>query len=287
MSESVRYDLRDPSRTDCSHMNFQEAFVALARIAGGDIPRHGKPWTSPGALIVRALSGTVGLSAAEGARLRFGRAPEPKTEAVFVGENDLRVSRTHGVLEYRQRWWWLRNTGTLAIEMSGGYRIHRADEPYPLNPGYTTLIITGTNDRKHVLEVRINDAEGTTRVPLPDGRTLAPRAWPLTQEQRLVLVVLGQRYLSKDPDPSPLPRQDVADQLNELQPGQHWDVKRVDRVVEKVRRSLRDKGVKAGLFEDEVEKPLGVKLSHNLMVELTVTTATLTPADLALLGELE
>lgn len=260
--------------------------MAIARIDGGDVPRHGKPWTSPGALIVRALSGTVAVGATEGARLRFGRAPEPKTEAVYVGENDLRVSRTHGVLEHRQRWWWLRNTGSVAIEISGGLRIHRADEPYPLDPGYTTLVITGTNDRKHVLELCVNGDEGPLRGPRPDGRTVVPQPWPLTEQQRLVLVVLGQRYLSKDPDPYPLPRPDVADQLNELQGGGVWDVKRVDRVVEKVRRSLHAKGV-AGLIEDEVDKPVGNKLSHNLLIELTVKTPTLTPADLALFGDIE
>jgi hypothetical protein len=257
--------------------------MAIARVDGGAIPRRGKPWTSPNTLIVRALSGTVAVSAEEGARLRFGRSPVPEVEGLRLGEDDLRVSRTHGALEYRQGWWWLRNTGSLAIEISGGFRIHRADEPYPLHPGYTTLWITGTNDRKHVLELRINDSDGPRRGPFPDGRTLTPRRWPLTDEQRLVLVVLGQHYLSRNASPQPLPRQDVADSLNELQPGEHWDVKRVDRVVEKVRRFLRANGV-SGLFEDEVDKPVGNQLSHNLLVELTVNTATLGPAHLALLS---
>lgn len=72
--------------------------MAIARIDGGDIPHRGKPWTSPGALIVRAFSGTVAVSPEEGARLRFGRLPVPEAEGVRLGEDDLRVSKTHGVL---------------------------------------------------------------------------------------------------------------------------------------------------------------------------------------------
>lgn len=253
--------------------------MAIARIDSGDVPRRGKPWTSPEALIVRSFSGAVAVAAEEGARLVFGRFPVPQHQGVYVGEDDLRVSKTAGMLEYRQRWWWLHNTGKSTIEISGGVRIHSADEPHPLYAGYTTLVITGTNDRKHVLELCVNDAEGPRRIPLPGAKTVTSRPWPLTDTQRLVLLVLGRRYLSRDPDPCPTPRQDVVDRLNELQPGRDWDVKEVDRVVLKVRTFLRAHGVR-GLFEDEVDKPVGNKLSHNLLIELTVQTATLTPADL-------
>jgi hypothetical protein len=259
--------------------------VAIARIDGGDIPRRGKPWTSPGALIVRALSGAVAASPQEGERLRFGRFPVPKVE-VCLGEDDIRVSRTHGVLVHQQGWWWLHNTGSRPIHISGGHRIRAGDEPVPLGPGFTTLMIRGTNDRQHVLELRVNDHDGARRAPLTDSRTMVPRIWPLNDEQRLVLVVLGQRYLSGEANPRPLTRKDVAQQLAELRPGEQWDIKRIDRIVEKVRDELRRHGVE-GLFADEVDPPVGNLLSHNLLVELTVLTETLNRTDLALLGDIE
>ncbi|MGP4016450.1 FHA domain-containing protein [Saccharopolyspora sp. 5N708] len=257
--------------------------MAIARIDGGDIPRRGKPWTSPGALVVRALTGAVAASPDEGAKVRFGRFPVPKVD-VCLGEDDIRVSRTHGVLEHQQGWWWLHNTGSLPIQISGGHRICAADEPVPLSPGYTTLVITGTADRKHVLDLRINDYDDAQRALLADFRTVAPRIWPLNDEQRLVLVVLGQRYLSGEPHPRPLTRKGAAERLTELRPGERWDVKRVDRVVERVRNELRRHGVE-GLFADEVDAPVGNLLSHNLLMELTATTETLKRADLALLED--
>lgn len=255
--------------------------MAIVRIGGGgEIPRRGRPWTSPDTLVVRSFSGTVAVAAEEGARLPFGRSVSAD-EGVPVGDDDLGVSNTAGVLEYRRQWWWLHNTSRKAIEISGGGRVHPADDPHPLYPGYTTLVITGT--RPHTLELRINGNEGPRRPPVPGARTLTSRPWPLTETERLVLVTLGRRYLSSDPDPEPVPRQDVVDRLNELQPGRNWDVKELDRVVLKVRTALRAKGVE-GLFEDEVAKPVGNKLSHNLLIALTVTTATLTRADLDLLA---
>lgn len=86
------------------------------------------------------------------------------------------------------------NVGTRAIEISGGVRIHRADEPYPLRFGYTALMITGAGGWKDVQELCINNVEGPVRGPGPDGRIVARPPWELTDEQRLVLVVLGQRY---------------------------------------------------------------------------------------------
>jgi hypothetical protein len=258
--------------------------MAIARIDGGSVPRQGKPWTSPDALVVRGFNGAVAVEARPGGRLCFGRAPDPAAEGMRLGEDDLRVSRTHGVLVHRQQWWWLRNTGSLPIEISGGRRVHKADEEYPLDPGHTTLVITGSNDRKHILHLYINGPDGGRQpYPVPDGRTVEQIVWPLTPRQRRVLVVLGQRYLrSGDVDPQPLTRQGTVDHLNELWPGERWTLRKVDHVVEPVRLHLHAKGVR-GVVEAEVDPPVGNKLSHNLLVELTVKTATLTPGDLRLI----
>lgn len=141
-------------------------------------------------------------------------------------------------------------------------------------------------DRKHLLELHVTGTDGKHPTSALGFRTTPPRIWPLTAEQRLVLVVLGQQYILRAPHPQPLTRQQAADQLKELRPGENWKPKRVERVVSRVRHTLSKRGVR-GLTREEVGEPVGNSLNHNLLTELAVTTETLKSADLALLGDIE
>jgi len=203
-----------------------------------------------------------------------------------VGEDDLRVSRQHGVVVHRQGRWWLINTGRSPIQLSDTLRIHPDDDPVPLASGYTTLLITGSADRKHLLELHVTGTDGKHPTSALGFRTTPPRIWPLTAEQRLVLVVLGQQYILRAPNPQPLTRQQAADQLKELRPGENWKAKRVERVVSRVRHALSKRGV-PDLTRAEVGEPVGNSLNHNLLTELAITTETLKRADLALLDDIE
>ncbi|GAA1314578.1 FHA domain-containing protein [Saccharothrix xinjiangensis] len=235
----------------------------------------------PGVLVARALAGSVLRPPDEGQRLRFGRG-EPPSVDIRLGDDDLRVSRQHGLLERRGGWWWLTNTGRSPIQATDGLRMHAADDPVPLSHGYTTLLIWGTGNRKHILEVFISGHDGTLPPPVPGLSTHAGRRWPLTDDQRLVLVALGQRYLQQDRHPQPLSRAHVAALLTELRPDEGWNARKVEETVIRVRQNLSAGGV-VGLTREEVGEPVGNTLNHNLLTELIVTTETLERADLDLL----
>ncbi|WP_326835622.1 FHA domain-containing protein [Amycolatopsis rhabdoformis] len=237
----------------------------------------------PGAVVVRGLAGTAAVRPAEYARLPFGRRPGPG--GVTVGEDDPRVSREHGALTYRRGWWLLSNSGHTPIEFSPTRLLHADDEPEPLAPGVTTLLVVGSGGRKHPLEVRVNAPDHQRPMPVT-GPTLPGRQWPLTDAQRLVLTVLGQQYLRREHRPQPMSRGHVAEITAALDPGGEWDVKKVDRVVAAVRERLSAQGVR-GLKRTEVPEPIGNSLNHNLLTELAITTNSLTRADLDVLDHLD
>lgn len=244
------------------------------------------PWTNPGAIVVRGLTGTAGLLPEEFARLPFGRHPGP--DGVVAGEDDQRVSREHGALVHRQGWWWLSNSGHTPIEFSPTRQLHADDDPVPLPPGYTTLLVVGSGGRKHPLEVHVNTPEHHRPLPVA-GPTLTGHVWDLDAEERLVLAVLGQQYLRREAHPQPMGRAHVTElvaELRKLDALEPWDVKQVDRVIARVRDRLSNRGVR-GLKRSEVPEPIGNSLNHNLLTELTRTTNTLTRADLGPLDRLD
>ncbi|MFI5606488.1 FHA domain-containing protein [Amycolatopsis sp. NPDC051903] len=243
----------------------------------------GDPAANPGALLARGLAGTTVLQPAEYARLPFGRLPG--ADGIPVGEDDQRVSREHGALTHRGGWWWLSNSGRTPIEFSPTRQLHADDEPEPLLPGYTTLLVVGSGGRKHPLEVHVTAPDHGRPLPVT-GPTLPGRRWELTDTQRLVLTLLGQQYLRREPAPRPMSRAHVTALMTELDPAGEWHVRRVDRVVEGVRDELSAKGVR-GLKRKEVPEPIGNSLNHNLLTELTITTSTLTRADLEALDRLD
>jgi hypothetical protein len=243
---------------------------------------RGVPRAAPGAVVALTLSGKVTVEPAEGRTIRFGRN-RPEVD-LCVGETDLQVSRQHGVLTRRNGHWWVNNTGRRPIRLPKTQWLFREEEPVPLPTGYTPLFIRGSRDREHLLEVYVAGEDGSHLAPHHSAMTQPPKRWRLTEEERLVLVVLGQRYLLHEANPQPVSRQQAAQMLAELQPDAKWGVKKVEHMVTDVRARLSVAGV-PGLLRDEVGEPVGNTLNDNLLRELILST-TLVPPDLALLDPL-
>ncbi|MGI5132014.1 FHA domain-containing protein [Pseudonocardia sp. CA-107938] len=240
------------------------------------------PSSPPGTIFVLGPRGGVSTEPTPGATITFGRNIDDVD--VVVAPDDDRVSRRHGVLTRAGRSWTLANTGRLPIRLPGSRMVFPDSEPVELAVGYTPMFIRSRHGRDHLVEVRITGATGVTR-PRHKDLTSSDPIWALNADERLVLVVLGQRYLRHDAHPQPLSWRQVADELNELLPDQGWTAKRAEHIGVAVRKRLSAAGV-PGLTRDEVGDPVGNALNHNLMLEL-VSSATLVPPDLRVLDELE
>jgi FHA domain len=232
---------------------------------------------TPGVVRLRALGACVQRSPHEGRTVVFGRNPEDVH--LTVGGDDPRVSRRHGALTYRDGRWWVRALGRLPIRM-GDRLLFVDEEPVPLPTGFTPLVVHGSPGREHLVEVYVSDGAGGHR-PWADEVTRGAATWALSPEERIALIVLGQRYLYQEPHPQPLTWRAAAAQLAELQPERQWRQGRVEHLVLAVRQRLSAKGV-AGLTREEVGEPVGNTLNHNLLVELLRST-TLRPGDVDVL----
>jgi hypothetical protein len=237
------------------------------------------PSAEPGAVVALAVSGKTSAAPTEGATVRFGRN-RPAVD-VCVGETDLRVSRLHGLLTRHDGRWWVSNIGQLPIRLPHTRLLFKDEDPLPLPDGYTPLFVRGA--REHLLEVYVA-GEGSPPAALHGAVTQQPKRWRLTDDERLLLVILGQRYLLHEANPQPVARSEVADAMSDLRPDSEWNVKRVDRVIADVRIRLSAGGV-PGLRREEVGEPVGNSLNDNLLKELVLST-TLVPPDLELLDEL-
>lgn len=237
---------------------------------------------APGAVVLLTLSGKITMESAEGRTIRFGRN-RPEVD-LCVGETDLQVSRQHGLLTCRNRIWWVTNIGRRPIRLPKTQWLFREEEPVPLPIGYTPLFIRGSRDREHLLEMYVAGDDGGHMSPRHDTTTQPPKLWRLSKDERLLLVVLGQRYLLHEANPQPVARKQAAQMLGELQPDANWSIKKVEHMVADVRARLSAGGVH-GLLRDEVGEPVGNALNDNLLRELILST-TLVPPDLALLDQL-
>lgn len=263
-------------------INMQES----ARVAGG-FPlsaNHGSlalgvPASAPGTIYALAIAGGFTVGPREGRQVLFGRN-RPEVH-VCIGENDRRISRHHGVLVHRHNQWWVSTTGRVPVRLPGSRLLFAEDEPVPLNNGYTPLFVRGSGGREHLLELYVTGPDGRYPRTHHDEPTQPPRAWKLTATERLVLVVLGQRYLLHEAHQQPLSWRQAADHLADLQPDAGWGPKKVEHLVVAVRARLSKAGV-AGLTREEVGEPVGNTLNHNLLRELMEST-TLVPPDLRLL----
>ncbi|MBP2479023.1 hypothetical protein JOF53_007895 [Crossiella equi] len=256
------------------------------RTGGVVLPRrhrslaHGVERAEPGAVYALTTTGGVSRSPLDGVQLRFGRN-RPDVD-VCVGEDDVQVSRQHGVLTRRGGLWWVGNTGKLPIRFPGALLLCGGDEEVPLSEGYTPLFIRGRG-REHLLELYVAGADGARPLPRHGDPTRPPRTWVLKPEEKLMLIVLGQRYLLHEARPQPMSRQHTAEVLAELRPGAGWTIKKVEHMVTAVRERLSAGGV-PGLTKAEVGEPVGNALNDNLLRELVLST-TLVPPDLNLLDD--
>jgi hypothetical protein len=240
---------------------------------------RGVPSSAPGTIFTLTLTGGIALGSGEGRTVVFGRN-RPDVH-VCLGEDDLRVSRRQGTLVHHGRKWWVHNHGRVPLRLPGSRLLFENEEPVPLDEGYTPLFVRGSNDREHLLEVYVTGADGLRPAPRHHDITQPPRIWALDEDERLALIVLGQRYLLHEPRPQPLPWHVAAAQLAELRPEAGWTRKRVEHLVVGVRNRLSAGGV-AGLTRAEIGEPVGNALNHNLLRELLLST-TLVPPDLAVL----
>lgn len=251
--------------------------VQLLPAGTGSLVR-GLPPAPRGTLFALGERGGISVSPTARFTVIFGRN-EPEVH-VCVGEHDLRVSRKQGMLRSDGNRWTIHNVGHVPIRFPGSQLLLKGQEE-PLPVAYTPLFIRTEPGREHLLEVRIAGAAVKPSTPCHDQRTENPPIWKLSDRERLVLVVLGQRYLRHEAHPQPLSWNQVAEQLAEVQPQVGWTAKRAEYVVGTVRNRLAQQGIH-GLTRLEVGEPVGNALNHNLVLELLLST-TLVPPDLRLL----
>jgi hypothetical protein len=228
------------------------------------------------------VSGGIAVTPAEHRTILFGRN-RPEVH-VCVGEDDPKVSRRHGMVGYRDGHWWVSSTGIRPLRVAGARYLFPGEDALPLPQGYTPLFVGGSRKREHLLELYVTGAEGVRPTARHGDRTEPPRSWRLERDERLALIVLGQRYLWHDFHPQPLTWQQTARQLAELEPGEAWTAGRVERLVVGVRARLAGSGV-PGLTGAEAGGSAGNTLNQNLLTTLMLS-ATLVPRDLALLDEI-
>ncbi|MGP4109649.1 FHA domain-containing protein [Streptomyces sp. 4N509B] len=258
---------------------YRRPHESLARLAGRE---ESLP---PGTLRIRSLSGGVRVPPRPGRVVRFGRGGTPRTDFVPVGGEDQEVSRVHGTVTYQagSRGWWLRNTGQQLLRLAGGHMMHTTTGPFPLAAGYTPVFVRGTGYREHLVELYVTDYEHTGPRTRQEAPTVPPKRWALEEEERLVLIVLGQDYIRYRPGARPLVYRRVVEQLNMLRAEgeRKWTKRRVEEVVGGVRRRLHASGrLSVDLVHDrESGQACDSTLMHNLLTEM-VNSTTLVPPDL-------
>jgi hypothetical protein len=279
--------------------------ASTPRLAGGVPP------AVPGTLF--ALAGDGGFLVPPGRfRLLFGRGGDGVH--VVVGSGDPYISRLQGVLRCDGIEWWLRNEGRLPIHLPDGAMVLAGGE-LALEHGYTPLRISTPARRSHLLEIHV---VGQSDGPEPgsvvgagieaggigDGLGLADCAAPLpvphrapepaggdaalSEDERLVLVVLAQRYLRRERHPRPVSWTQVAEDLNRVAEGRSWTPREAALAVGEVRTRLAagphaDAEAGGGYQEGAETGSTGAVLNHKLIRALLRSTALL-PADLRLLG---
>lgn len=232
-----------------------------------------------GAVHALALGGGYTVGPGEGRTVYFGRN-RPLVH-VCVGEDDHQVSRRHGELTHHRGQWWLRNTGRRPIRLPRAQWLFAEEGAIPLAEGYTPLHVPGSREREHLLEIYVSGPDGEQPRSRHGDATDPPRPYALGDDEQLMLVVLGQHYLLREPNPKPLTWKEAARQLAERQPEAGWTAKKLERRVSVVRERLSRRGVPF-LTREEVGEPVGNALNDNLLRELVRSTA-LTPKDLDLL----
>ena len=242
----------------------------------------GVPSAPPGSLFALAEEGGFAVPPCP-FKLYFGRGKGDVH--VAIGTHDPYVSRLHGILSCDGNEWWLRNEGRLPIYLPGDLMVLSGHD-LPMEPGYTPIFINTPAHRSYLLEVHVVGRPGDPAYEVPMQPTREPDVYPLSEDERLVLVVLAQRYLRQERYPQPVSWKQVAEDLNRVGEDREWTPKRAAHLVGAVRERLATgRSPVAGLLrEDGVGEPVGNVLNHNLIRALLKNT-TLLPNDLALLGQ--
>lgn len=264
-----------------------EDFVPQVLPASTPRLSDGVPSAPAGSLFVLAAEGGFAVPPRR-FRLLFGRG---KGEVhVAVGTHDPYVSRLHGVLSCDGREWWLRNEGRLPIYLPDDVMVLAGHE-LPMESGYTPMFINTPSNRSYLVEVHVVGGADRAGDEAPLQPTREPDVYELSEDERLVLVVLAQRYLRQERYPQPVSWKQVAEDVNRVRDGagRPWTPKMAAHVVGTVRERLAGgrSPVPGLLREDGVGEPVGNALNHHLIRALLRNT-TLMPADLRLLedGEL-
>jgi hypothetical protein len=242
----------------------------------------------PGSLFVLAAEGGFAVPPCR-FELLFGRG---KGEVhVAVGTHDPYVSRLHGVLRCDGREWWLRNEGRLPIYLPGDVMVLAGHE-LPLEPGYTPMFIDTPANHSYLVEAYVVGAPGCEGDAVPTLKTRQPEdVYELDEDERLVLVVLAQRYLRRERHPQPVSWKQVAEDLNRVCEGRDsaWTPRAAAQVVGAVRERLA--GGRSPVYGLRREGgagvpggPAGNVVNHHLIRALLRNT-TLMPADLCLLED--
>jgi hypothetical protein len=240
----------------------------------------GVPSAPPGSLFALAAEGGFAVPPRP-FRLHFGRGKGDVH--VAIGTHDPYVSRLHGILSCDGREWWLHNEGRLPIYLPGDLMV-LSGRDLPMEPGYTPLLINTPAHRSYLLEVHVVGPVGASGDEVPMLPTREPDVYPLSEDERLVLVVLAQRYLRQERYPQPVSWKQVAEDLNRVSDGREWTPKIAAHLVGAVRERLAGgrSPVPGILRDDGVGEPVGNVLNHNLIRALLKNT-TLMPKDLDLL----
>jgi hypothetical protein len=241
----------------------------------------GVPSAPPGSLFALAAEGGFAVPPRP-FRLHFGRGKGDVH--VAIGTHDPYVSRVHGILSCDGREWWLRNEGRLPIYLPGDLMVLSGRE-LPMEPGYTPLLISTPAHHSYLLEVHVVGPVGAAGDEVPMLPTREPDVYPLSEDERLVLVVLAQRYLRQERYPQPVSWKQVAEDLNRASEDREWTPKIAAHLVGAVRERLAvgRRPVPGILRDDGVGEPVGNVLNHNLIRALLKNT-TLLPRDLDLLN---
>jgi hypothetical protein len=203
---------------------------------------------------------------------------------VTVGIDDPYVSRRQGLLLCDGFQWRLRNIGRLPIRLVDETMVLTGHE-LPLKAGCTPLLVGAPVHRVHLVEVHVSGRARTGAEVGPESETRSPDEYELSETERLALVAVGQRYLRQDPSPQPVSWSQAADDLSRVPGARRWTARSVEHVVAAVRQRLATgRAPIPNILRGEMPEPVGNTLNHNLITAL-LRAATLTPHDLALLGE--
>ncbi|HEX4787158.1 MAG TPA: hypothetical protein VH372_01765 [Actinospica sp.] len=238
--------------------------------------------TPPGTLLVVADERRYQKLPSAHHEVLFGRGEDDVH--VAVGVDDPYVSRRQGILACDGREWRLRNIGKLPIRLVDESMVLSGQE-LALRTGCTPLLVGAPVHRVHLVEVHVAGFARPGNEIRPDSPTRSPDQYELSETERMAVVALGQRYLRQDPSPQPVSWAQAAKDLSSAPNSRQWTARAVEHVIAAIRQRLATGRYPVpNIVRGEMQEPVGNTLNHNLITAL-VRTATLTPQDLALLGD--